>query len=199
MEVLLEGHWLSLFDCSKNSWIIPKLMFPGSSGETCRPKARCVRNEGRLPRWVFFCCHPEESLVESIHNWVRSTSLCLPLVYSHIPHRRTGNFQPQQTLKHVIVMCLKGKLFSTHKFHLEALTAASRRDVMGSCVFVVAFLDSSILCGKKKQIVFYCGREKSSKFRVFYHLDYFLWTWFSTAAMPRGRSRKSSVLDWSQW
>lgn len=51
-------------------------------------------------------------------------------------------------------MCLQAKLFSTHKFHLEALTAASGKYVMGSGVLMVV-LDSSILCGKKKQIVFY--------------------------------------------
>ena len=66
-------------------------------------------------------------------------------------------------------MCGAAKVFRAQEFPLEGLTAASGRDEAGSCVFRVV-LDSPVLCGKKKQIVL-CGREKSSKFRVFYHLD----------------------------
>lgn len=69
-------------------------------------------------------------------------------------------------------MCCKAKLFNTHKFPSEALTAASGRDGTGSCVFMVV-LDSSVLCGKKKQIVFHYVEGKS-----FLNLESFI-TWIT--------------------
>lgn len=64
---------------SLNFWIVPKLSVFCSSRVTLHPE---VRNESRLPEWVF-CCHLEESLVDSIQNW---GSLCLHVsLYSHHP------------------------------------------------------------------------------------------------------------------
>lgn len=85
MDVLQEGPWLIV--CSKNSWIIPEFLFPGSSKETLHPKAHWVRNAGRLPGRVFSCCSPEGSQVDSMQkDRVRLPSVCLHArLYWHTP------------------------------------------------------------------------------------------------------------------
>lgn len=122
MEFLLEGHWLSLFECSKNSWITPKLLFPGSSRETLHPKTQWVRNEGRSPGWVFSCCHQEESLVESIQkNWVRLTSLYPPIsLHSYTP-QMDWQFSASTNIKTCDYDVLQSKIIQHTQISLESL------------------------------------------------------------------------------
>lgn len=149
MGVLLEGHWLSLFDCSKNSWIIPKLSVFCSSRETLHPE---VRNESRLPEWVF-CCHLEESLVDSIQNW---GSLCLHVsLYSH-PLKRSGSFQPRQTFRHVIVRCCTTIHYA--QISLGSPDSCKWEGHVFSCGQLYFVWEEETNC------ILLCGREKFSKF-----------------------------------
>ena len=151
----------SLFDCSNNSQITPKLMFLGSSGKTHHVQMYWVRNEDGLPGWVVFC-HLEKSLLEFIQqNQVRLASLCLLItLQSHTP-QMNWQFSASTNIKTGDCDVSPSKIIQHTQISLASPDSCKweGRDG-GSCVFMVV-LDSSSLCGKKKQTVLYYVEGKS--------------------------------------
>lgn len=175
---------------------IPKLLFPGSSGETLHPKTQWVRNEGRSPRWVLSCCHLEESLVESIQkNWVRLTSLYLPIsLHSHTP-QMDWQFSASTNIKACDYNVLQSKIIQHTQISLRSLDSCKWEGWDRVMCFHGCSGQLCFVWEEETNCIPLCGREKFSKFRVFYHLDYFLWAWFSTFAIVRCRSLASQC-DW---
>lgn len=198
MEFLLEGHWLSLFECSKNSWIIPKVMLPGSSRETLHPKTQWMRNEGRTPGWVFSCCHLEESLVETIQkNWVRSTSLYLPIsLHSYTP-QMDWQFSASTNIETCDYDVLQSKIIQHTQISLGSLDSCKWEGWDRVMCFHICSGQLCMVWEEETNCIPLCGMEKFSKFRVFYHLNYFLWTWFPPFPIVRCRSLGSQC-DWLQ-
>lgn len=119
-----------------------------------------MRTEGRSPRQVFSCLHLKAVWWTASRRVGYGSQVSVStLGYVHIPLKWLAvfSFNRHQNTR----LWGAAKSFSTHSFRLEVLTAASGREVTGSCVFVAVFLDSSILCGKKKQIVFSYVEGKS--------------------------------------
>lgn len=184
---LLEGHWLSFSDCSKNLC---------SARETCHPKAHWVRNEGVT--WVSFLLispwrelgwlYPEEL--------VRSTSFCLPIsLHSQTP-QMGWQFSASINIRTCDCDVFQSKIIQHTNFTWKPWQLQVGGMCRGSCVFVVVLLDSSILCGKKKQTMFYYVEGGS-----FLNLESFI-TWiivFYICQTEEQELRKSSVLDCSRW
>ena len=110
--------------------------------------------------------------------------------YIDIPLKWTDGSQLQQTLKHVTVRCCK--IIQHTWISLGSLDSCKWEESDGVMCFHGCFSGQFyFVWDEETNCVLLYGREKFSKFRVIYHLDYFLCMWFSTTAMLRGRSSGS--------